>query len=168
MGFAVVIALAELLSGSWGWLVATAVGIPLVLGVAFPLQRRAQRRAVARTANTGALWAGATVAFPPNDAIGQSGRWMFAAYTSSYWRTIARGTLCAYPNALEFSPRKPTANKPPLRITPEQVTSVGAARYSYGSNVDVHLRDGNQRRFALYVGPKAINDALRQAGFPVS
>jgi hypothetical protein len=169
MLFIPAILLMQVLRGHFGWLLVTVLALALIpLGIFFPLQRRAQRRAVARTAQTGALWAGAVVAQPPNLAFGQSGQSFYAAYTRSYWRTIARGTLVVYPQALDFVPRKPTAAKQPVRILPEQVASIGAARYSYGSVLDVHLWDGNKRRFSLYVGPGALNDALRQAGFPVS
>jgi Protein of unknown function (DUF2510) len=142
--------------------------IAVSFGVVAPLRWHAQRRASASALADGALWGGAVIAQPPNLGFGQSGRSLFAGWTPTYWRTVARGELRVYPQLIMFEPRKRTENRPTLWITPDQVASIGAARYSYSGVLDVHLRDGDKRRFVLHVGPRHLNEVLRYAGFPVS
>jgi Protein of unknown function (DUF2510) len=159
--------LSLLASGGWsiGWLVFV---VAITAGIVVPVRWHAQRRASALALAAGAVWGGAVIAQPPNLAFGQSGRSFLAGWTPTYWRSVSRGELRVYPQLIMFEPRKRTATKPTLRITPDQVASVGAARYSYAGVLDVHLRDGNKRRFQLYVAPGPLNDRLREAGFPVS
>jgi len=156
----------EIASGSAN-LIAIAVTVAICAAVIFPLQRVAHRRAASQALAAGALWGGAAVAQPPNMALGQTAN-IFVAYTPRYWRNVARGTLSIYPGQILFVPRKPNERRQQFVITPDQVVSVGASRYSYGGVLDVHFRDGNKRRFSMYVGPGQINDTLYQAGFPVS
>lgn len=144
------------------------VTVAVVWAVVLPLQRRSQRRSSSFALAAGALWGGSVTAQPPNLGFGQSGRSLVAGWTPTYWRTVARGRLSIYPGLLAFDPRKPGVYRPTLRITPELVASVGAARYSFGGVLELHLRDGNRRRFVLSAPPGPLNDVLRQAGFPVS
>ena len=152
-------------AGALVFFVLVAIGVGLV---AVPLQRRSQRHAVEAAQAAGALWGGRVVAQPPNLGFGQSGRSLVAGFTPSYWKQVARGTLRVYAGGLVFEPRKPGPNRPRFQITPNEVVSVGAARYGYRGILEMHLRDGNRRQFQLYSGPGPLNDILRQAGFPVS
>ncbi len=163
-----VLLLFELVLDGAGTLVFAVVALLAVAAVVVPLQRRSQRRADATARAAGALWGGTVVAQPPNMGVGQSGRSFFAGFSPTYWRTVARGTLQVYQGGLVFEPRKPGPRRVRLQLTPDDVVSIGAARYSYGGIIEVYLRDGNRRRFQLNVGPGQLNDILRRAGFRVS
>jgi hypothetical protein len=132
-----------------------------------PLLRRSQRRneEVARAA--GALWGGVVAAQPPNLGLGEDQRTISSVWTTQYWRTFARGTLRVLPGVIDFEPGKPGARRPAVRMTPDDVVSIGSASHGPGGVLEVHLREGNRRQFLLFGPPGTLNDRLREAGFPV-
>ena len=114
----------------------SAVAVPSAAPI--PTPRRLEARRLA-----GALWGARVVAQPPNLGVGQSGRSLVAGFTPTLLanrrpRHVAR--LPGWPGLrARASPVRLVAR---LQITPDDVVSIGAARYGYRR----HSRGSSPRR----------------------